>query len=72
MSLAFAPFNRGLKIVKINADEKTGRHLTNLGLTLGGSLTLLSASGGDCIVKVKDSKLALNRALAMKILVNEE
>lgn len=71
MPLAFAPFNKDLKIMRINADEKTGRHLNNLGLNVGGTLTLLSASGGDCIVKVKMSKFALNRSLAMKIAVSE-
>ena len=72
MSLAFAPFEKSLKIVRINADEKTGKHLNNLGLTVGRRLTLLSASGGDCIVKVMDGRLALNRSLAMKLLVDEE
>ena len=72
MALTFAPYERELKIVKINADEKTGRHLSNLGFTVGGVLTLLSSSGGDCIVKMKESRLAINRALAMKIIVDED
>ena len=72
MALTFAPYERELKIVRINADEKTGRHLSNLGFTIGGVLTLLSSSGGDCIVKMKESRLAINRALAMKIIVDEE
>lgn len=69
MALAFAPFGQELEIVKINADEKTGKHLGSLGFLPGSTLTLLSASGGDCIVKMKQSKVALNRSLAMKILV---
>lgn len=73
MSLAFAPFEKSLKIVRINADEKTGKHLNQLGLTVGRKLTLLSASRRPiAIVKVMDGRLALNRSLAMKILVNEE
>lgn len=72
MALAFAPFGKSLRIVGIRADEKTGRHLSDLGLVIGGTITLLSASGGSCIIRLKESRLALDRVLAMKIMVDEE
>ncbi len=69
MALAFAPFGRELKIVKINADDKTRRHLENLGLLVGAGVMSMYDICGDVIVKVKDCKLALNKSLAMKIQV---
>lgn len=69
MALAFAPRGKGLIITKITADEKTKRHLGNLGLTVGGSVVSLYDNGGDVIVRIKDGKLALNKALALKIMV---
>ncbi len=67
MALAFAPYGKAVTITKINADEKVLRHLQNLGLTVGTSVMSLFDSNGDMILKVKDSRIALNRALAMKI-----
>ncbi|NCA68025.1 MAG: ferrous iron transport protein A [Clostridia bacterium] len=69
MALAFAPFGKELKIVKITADEKTRRHLENLGLLVGADVISMYDISGDVIIKVRDCKLALNRSLAMKIQV---
>ena len=70
MTLTFAPQNCALVVTAIRADEKTARHLGNLGFTIGGELTLLASAGGSCIVKLKESRLALDRVLAMKIQVD--
>ncbi len=69
MALAFAPFGKELRIIKINADEKTRRHLENLGILVGADVISMYDISGDVIVKVKDCKLALNKCLAMKIQV---
>lgn len=69
MALAFAPYGKELTVARIDLDEKTRRHLNNLGLVVGSTVTALSQSGGSMIVKVKDSKLALNCGLAMRIQV---
>lgn len=67
MALAYAPFGKQLRIIKINADEKTKRHLENLGLLVGADVISMYDISGDVIIKVRDSKLALNKSLAMKI-----
>ncbi len=69
MPLIIAPQNKNLKIARISADEKTKRHLFNLGVIIGSEVVMLSEQSGNVIVKVKDSKLALNRELASKIMV---
>ena len=69
MPLMLAPPNQAVKIVKIVADEKTKKHLQNLGITLGAEITVFSASGGSVICVVKSGKLALDRAVASHIFV---
>ena len=69
MPLSIAPMGLPVKIVKITADEKTRRHLENLGIIVGTEIHPVSGSGGNVIVKVKEGRLALGRDLAMKILV---
>ncbi len=69
MPLCIAPLNREMEITKVIADDKTKRHLENLGLNVGGKITGVSSNKGSMIIKVKDGRLALDRALAMKIFV---
>ena len=45
------------------------QHLKNLGFIAGGSVTVLSEIGGNVIVRVKESRVAISKALASKILV---
>ena len=69
MPIVIAPQNRALKIVRIAADDKTKKHLENLGINVGGSLTVLSSSGGSVVVVVKDGRIALDNNLSTKIFV---
>lgn len=68
MPLMFAPVERAMKVIKILADEKTKKHLENLGITIESELRVLS-SGASVIVLVKDTRLALDSGLASKIFV---
>lgn len=70
MPIAFAPSGRELVIRKVGADEKTRKHLQEMGICEGGNITLLSSSGGGVIVIVKEGRLCLDRTLAGKILVS--
>ncbi|MDE5943846.1 MAG: ferrous iron transport protein A [Clostridia bacterium] len=69
MPIAFAPSGRELVIRKVGTDEKTRKHLQEMGISEGGVITLLSSSGGNVIVIVKEGRLCLDRDLAGKILV---
>ncbi len=69
MPIVIAPLNRELRIVRVAADDKLKKHLESLGITLDGSITVLSASGGSVVVKVKDGRIALDRDLSTKIFV---
>lgn len=69
MPIFAAPIGTELRVTKVLADEKTKRHLENLGILTGSAVTLISQSDGNIIVKIKDGRIAINRQLAMKILV---
>ncbi|MCQ2481117.1 MAG: ferrous iron transport protein A, partial [Clostridia bacterium] len=44
-------------------------HLENLGFTIGGEISIVSSLGGNLIVKVKESRVAVSDELARKIMV---
>jgi ferrous iron transport protein A len=69
MPIAFAPSGRELTVRKVGAEDKTKKHLQELGISEGSKITLISSNGGNVIVIVKESRLCLDRTLAGKILV---
>ncbi len=69
MPLVIAPFNQVLKIVRIMTDDKTKKHLENLGITVNGEITVLSSSGGSTVCKVKEGRIALDSNVSTKIFV---
>ena len=56
-------------IKKIGGKEDTKRFLENLGFIVGGTVTVISDTGGNLIVKVKDSRIAIGKDMAVKIMV---
>ncbi len=69
MPIFIAPHNTELKVVKLLLDDVTKKHLENLGITVGSKLQVLSSESGSVILLVKNGRLALDRNIAMKILV---
>ena len=56
-------------IKKIGGKEEVKRFLENLGFVIGGTVTIISDTGGNLIVNVKDSRIAIGRDMAAKIMV---
>ncbi len=69
MPLIMAPCDREMEIKKISADEKTKKHLREIGVAEGSKVVRLAGSSGGVIVVVKEGRLCLDGALARKILV---
>lgn len=57
------------RIKKVGGKEETRRFLEKLGFVEGSMVTVISAIGGNLIVNVKDSRVAIGRDMANKILV---
>ena len=56
-------------IRKVGGKEETRRFLENLGFVVGGTVTVVSLIGGNMIVNVKDSRVAIGKDMANKIMV---
>ncbi|MCR5221321.1 MAG: ferrous iron transport protein A [Lachnospiraceae bacterium] len=69
MPLVYATPGEESVIKKVGGNPEVKRHLENLGFTPGGSVTLVSILGGNVIVKVKESRIALNEDMARKVMI---
>ena len=56
-------------IKKVGGKEETRRFLENLGFGVGGTVTVISETDGNMIVNVKDSRVAIGKDMANKIMV---
>lgn len=56
-------------IKKVGGNSETRKFLENLGFVAGGTVTVISEICGNVIVNVKDSRVAVNKELAGKIIV---
>lgn len=69
MPLTFCPQGEENIIKRIGGREDTKRHLENLGFVPGGAVTVISAMGGNLIVNIKESRIAVSKEMAAKIMV---
>lgn len=56
-------------IRRVGGKEETRRFLENLGFVTGGEVTVVSEMNGNIIVNVKDSRVAIGKDMANKIIV---
>lgn len=56
-------------IKKVGGSPETRKFLENLGFVAGGSVTVISKISGNVIVNVKDSRVAVSKEMAQKIMV---
>ena len=69
MPLTLADVGTEQIIHRIGGNDEVRRHLENLGFVAGGEVTLISSLGGNVIVKVKESRVAISQEMAQKIMV---
>ena len=69
MPRTFARVGEENMIRKGGGNSEIRAHLENLGFVTGGNVTVVSTIGGNLIVNVKDSRVAISREMASKILV---
>lgn len=56
-------------VKKIGGSPEVRQHLADLGFNVGTSVTVVAAMGGNVIVKVKESRVAISKEMAQKIMV---
>lgn len=69
MPLALADIGEENIIKKIGGSPEVKKHLENLGFVVGGTVSILTSLGGNVIVNVKESRVAISEEMARKIMV---
>ena len=69
MPLTMEPVGQESKIQRVGGNDETKRFLANLGFVVGSEVTVISAIGGNVIVNIKDSRVAINQDMARHIMV---
>ena len=69
MPLILAATGETNTIRKVSGNPEVKKHLEDLGFVVGGEVTVVSAIGGNLIVNVKESRIAISREMAGKIMV---
>lgn len=67
--LVFAKPEEENTILKVSGTPEVKQHLADLGFTPGGQVTVISTVGGNVIVNVKETRVALDKELAQKIFI---
>ena len=69
MPLTMASVGEANIIRKSGGNPEVRAHLENLGFVTGGNVTVISTIGGNLIVNVKESRVAISREMANKIMI---
>ena len=69
MPLSLAAVGEENTVKKIGGSAEVKKHLENLGFVVGGRVTVITTLNGNVIVRVKESRVAINDELARKIMV---
>lgn len=69
MPLNLAQIGEENIIKRIGGKTEVKQHLENLGFVTGSTVSIISAIGGNLIVNVKNSRVAISREMAGKIMV---
>ncbi|MBO7708973.1 MAG: ferrous iron transport protein A [Lachnospiraceae bacterium] len=69
MPLCYAAPGEETVIRRVGGSPEVKKHLENLGFTAGGTATIITSLNGNVIVKVRESRVAIDEAMARKIMV---
>ena len=69
MPLIVADIGSPQIIKRIGGNPEVKQHLENLGFVVGGTVTVVNSMAGNLIVNVKESRIAISREMAQKIMI---
>ena len=69
MPLVLAELGEENTIRRIGGTPEVKKHLADLGFVVGGRVSIISALGGNVIVNVKESRVAISEEMSRKILI---
>jgi ferrous iron transport protein A len=69
MPLMLASVGEENIIRKVGGNPELKKHLEDLGFVVGGTVRVMSTTGGNLIVNVKDTRVAISREMASRIMI---
>ncbi len=69
MPLTLANAGEENTILRVGGSAEVKKHLADLGFVAGAAVNVVSSLGGNVIVKVKESRVAISEEMARKIMV---
>lgn len=69
MPLTLANTDEQYTIIKVGGNPEVKRHLENLGFVAGGIVSVVNTIDGNLIVNVKETRVAVSREMAQKIMI---
>lgn len=69
LPLTLATVGKESIILRVGGKPEVRAHLENLGFVPGGNVTIVATLGGNLIVNVKESRIAISQEMASKIMV---
>lgn len=69
MPLTMAKAGEAAVIRKISGKDEVRQHLAELGFVVDSNVTVVTKMGGNIIVQVKNSRIALDKTMANRIMV---
>lgn len=67
--LTYAPIGEPAVIRKITGKDEVRQHLAELGFVVGQQVTVVSSLAGNLIINVKGSRIALDAAMAQRVML---
>ena len=69
MPLILADTGEEAVIRRVGGSPETKKHLEDMGFVAGGTVTVMNTIGGNLIVKIKESRVAISKEMAGKIMI---
>ena len=69
MPLTMAKPGEPVTIRKITGRDEVRQHLAELGFVVDGTVTVVSEMAGNLILQVKDSRIALDKSMANRVMI---
>ena len=69
MPLSLADAGKENVMIKVGGNPEVKKHLENLGFVAGGEVTVISSLGGNVIVNVKETRVAISEEMARKVMI---
>jgi len=69
MPITMAKSGDNVVIQKITGSDKIRQHLAEMGFVVDGRVTVVNEIAGNLILQVKDSRIALDKSMANRIMI---